>query len=103
MYNILIDVVTTFHIIAVITTSISLNISKYKYILLYIFVISIETTSSLISLSIPASTASFYSTGRFYITRFIKWFLIYLTASYLSSSVIQVPTTLTVCKCPSKL
>ena len=64
---------------------------------------NIDTSSSLISLSIPTSTTSFYSTGRCYIARLTKCLLIYFTDTYLSSSVIQIPTTSTVCTCPSKL
>ena len=73
MYYLLVNYLILFPIIAVIITSVSLNSSKCTniYYCTY-FVISIETTSSLMILSIPISTKSFYSTGRFYIASLTK-------------------------------
>ena len=69
--------------------------------------ISIETTKSLMLLSIPASTISFNSTDKSYtIASLTKWLLIYFTDAYSSSSFLQIPTvtvTSTVSTYPSNL
>ena len=68
--------------------------------------IFIETTSSLMSLSIPACTTSSNLTSSPNAASLTKWLLCYFTDAYLSFSVIQITTvtlTWTVCTCPSNL